>query len=86
MPRRGEDRYDFLAVTEPPQPHRVGRRVVRAADRTGVLRDIVLDPGEFQCCSLAAELADEWVDYAAILVVNSSRAGELARLGLRGAP
>jgi len=74
MPRRGEDRYDFLAVTEPPQPHRVGRRVVRAADRTGVLRDIVLDPGEFQCCSLAAELADEWVDYAAAAKLSSSAA------------
>jgi hypothetical protein len=75
MPRRGEDRYDFPAASDPPQPHRIGRRVVSAADRTGVLRDIVLDPGEFRCSSLAAELADEWADYAAAAKLSASAAG-----------
>jgi hypothetical protein len=75
MPRRGEDRYDFPAIAEPPEPHRIGRRLVSAADRTGVLRDVVLDPGEFRCSSLAGELADEWVDYAAVAQLSSSTAG-----------
>ena len=79
MPRRGEDRYDFPAASDPPQPHRIGRRVVGAADRTGVLRDIVLDPGEFRCSSLAAELADEWADYAAAAKLSTSA----ARVGRR---
>ena len=38
--------------------------MVRAANRSGTLREIAFDPTEFRCARLAGELADEWVDYA----------------------
>lgn len=64
MPRRGEHQREFPEVDRPcPPAGRVGIRAVRAPDRTGVLREIAFDPGEFGCSRLAGEMADEWVDY-----------------------
>jgi hypothetical protein len=64
MPRRGEQQRDFPEQDQRSLPvNRIGIRVVRVPDRTGVLRDTLLDPAEFRCAALAGELADEWVDY-----------------------
>ena len=65
MPRRGDQQHNFPSVPEQlTRAGRIGIRLVRAADQTGTLRDIVFDPNEFRCARLAGELADEWVDYA----------------------
>lgn len=48
--------------------------MVRAPDRTGVLREIIFDPREFRCVGLAGELADEWVDYIDISKVGGGAA------------
>lgn len=69
MPRRGE----FETVAEPGEPHepisaeatRIGRRVAVALYREGTT-ERVLDPGEYVCSTLVAQLADEWVDYMAL--------------------
>jgi hypothetical protein len=71
MPRRGAQQRDFPEQDQRSLPvHRIGIRVVRAPDRTGVLRDTLLDPAEFRCTVLAGELADEWVDY-----IDASKVG-----------
>jgi hypothetical protein len=46
-----------------PTVGRIGVRVVRAPDRTGVNREILLDPSDFRCSAVAGELADEWAEY-----------------------
>jgi hypothetical protein len=76
MPRRGDHQCDFPPVGDPDAPlDRIGLRTVSAPDRTGTMRPIVLDPSMFQCVVLAAELADEWVDYVEITGVTGSAAG-----------
>ena len=67
MPRRGEYQREF--VEDPAEPsavvERVGRRRIRAAKADGILRELWFDPAGFRCRPLAAELADEWVEYFA---------------------
>ena len=73
MPRRGDRQHDFASVAEPEAPvDRIGIRLVRAPDRTGVSREIAFSPGEFRCATLAGELADEWVDYAEISRISGA--------------
>ena len=55
---------------------------MRAPDRAGVLREVTLDPAEFGCHGLAGELADEWVEYVEISVVNAATAA-ISRRAIR---
>lgn len=65
MPRRGEYKKGFPARRpEAAQPQRIGPRQMIAADLRGHKSAVVLDPAEFRCSQLAAELADEWVELA----------------------
>jgi hypothetical protein len=83
-PRRGEHQRDFPEVQEPyAPPERIGIRLVRVADRSGVTREIVFDPGDFSCVGLAGELADEWVDYIGISKAGGGAAG-MYRRAVRG--
>ncbi len=75
MPRRGEHRREFPSIAEPQTAvDRIGVRAVEAPDRTGATRTLTLDPNEFQCAALAAQLADEWVDYVEIAQLTGSSA------------
>ncbi|MEU2005387.1 hypothetical protein ACH47B_30070 [Rhodococcus sp. NPDC019627] len=83
MPRRGDHQHDFPGVAEPEAPvDRIGIRLVRAPDRTGIPREITLDPAGFRCAALAGELADEWVDYAEISRISGGSAA-LGRRAIR---
>lgn len=80
MPGRGDHQRDFPDLGKFSLPvNRIGIRMVRAADRTGALRDIMLDPAEFRCSGLAAELADEWVDYVDATKVTGTMAHSYRR-------
>jgi len=88
MPRRGDQQHNFPSVPEQlTRAGRIGIRLVRAADQTGTLRDIALDPNEFRCARLAGELADEWVDYAEnqpnLTQVRSPSAGERSGISVQ---
>ncbi len=63
MPKRGERRRDFRH--DPPPAH-VSHVGVREAGRhyRGSHRTVRLDPSDFTCARLVAELADEWTDLA----------------------
>ena len=80
MPRRGEHRCGFpsVAASQPPVD-RIGLRVVQVPDRTGVIRSIPFDPNGFRCAALAAELADEWVDYVEVTQVSGGWATGIRR-------
>lgn len=74
-PRRGEFQRDFPDVEQSvPSPDRIGVRMVRAPDQSGVMREMMLDPRQFTCAMLAGELADEWVDYIDISKVGGGAA------------
>ncbi|MFI6145106.1 hypothetical protein [Streptomyces sp. NPDC051109] len=82
MPRRGERRRDFRHEDPDLGPARIGVRQVITPDSTGKKRVLRLDPSQFACRTLAAELADEWVEY---IEVTSRRTGTASshRQGLR---
>lgn len=63
MPRRGQRRQIFPTVQRPTPQSRIGVRRVHGYDSRRVSREVRLDPARFRCSDLAAELADEWVDY-----------------------
>lgn len=63
MPRRGERQRVFPIVEPPPVLDRIGVRTIQAPDRQGTLQTRTFDPTRFRCATLAAELADEWVDH-----------------------
>ncbi|MFD9521082.1 hypothetical protein [Streptomyces sp. NPDC059979] len=66
MPRRGEHKGDFpTSSSRLPAQRRVGVREVVAPDGNGEMAPVALDPTAFECETLAAELADEWVELAA---------------------
>ncbi|RKE05022.1 hypothetical protein [Streptomyces sp. TLI_171] len=65
MPRRGEyTEVDARAPSQPVALARVGVRQVVASEANGQRAVVTVDPGEFGCAVLAAELADEWVELA----------------------
>ena len=65
MPRRGEHPRAYCLAQPPGEPAaRAGHRKISRPDRLGVLRDLWFDPSAFTCRALAAELADEWIEYA----------------------
>ncbi|MBD3545836.1 hypothetical protein H4F93_10180 [Streptomyces sp. JV180] len=65
MPRRGEFTRDFPDVPAEPDPvaGRVGERVIRTSSATRRNLTNRLLPSVYTCSQLAAELADEWVEY-----------------------
>lgn len=63
MPRRGERRRDFRHEDPDLGPVRIGIRQVVTPDSRGKKRVLQFDPSQFACQTLAAELADEWVEY-----------------------
>ena len=66
MPAKGEYRRPKAPPPSPrpgPGQDRVGIREVVAPDGNGVAATSCLDVSVFQCRTLAAELADEWVEY-----------------------
>ncbi|MGW8490346.1 hypothetical protein [Streptomyces sp. NPDC055886] len=82
MPRRGERRRDFRHEDPDLGPVRIGIRQVVTPDSRGKKRVLQFDPPQFACQILAAELADEWVEY---IEVTSRRTGTASshRQGLR---
>ncbi|MEV0636338.1 hypothetical protein AB0I77_15465 [Streptomyces sp. NPDC050619] len=82
MPRRGERRRDFRHEDPDLRPVRIGVRQVVTPDSRGKKRVLQFDPSQFACRTLAAELADEWVEY---IEVTSRRTGTASshRQGLR---
>jgi hypothetical protein len=74
MPRRGEHHHDFPTIEDSPDPARIGVRLVRGHSRRGEPETVRFDPAEFGCRDLAAELADEWVDYATITMLSAQQA------------
>ncbi|MYQ94845.1 hypothetical protein GTY20_27975 [Streptomyces sp. SID4946] len=82
MARRGERRRDFRHEDPDLGPVRIGVRQVVTPDSRGKKRVLQLDPSQFACRTLAAELADEWVEY---IEVTSRRTGTASnhRQGLR---
>ena len=71
MPRRGEYQHDFPRVEQPGEPARIGVRTVHAPDSRGEMTTKRLDPAKFRCSRLAAELADEWVDYVTMVKLSA---------------
>ncbi|MFI6157311.1 hypothetical protein ACIBCA_32025 [Kitasatospora sp. NPDC051170] len=63
MARRGDRRRDFRHERPEVPPARIGVRQSVGTDTAGITRVTVFDPGRFRCRLLAAELADEWVEY-----------------------
>ncbi|MFD4974953.1 hypothetical protein [Streptomyces sp. NPDC058424] len=65
MPRRGEFTRDFPAAPTVPEPvaGRIGERVVHTSSATRRNLTSRILPGNHTCSQLAAELADEWVEY-----------------------
>ncbi|MFE3901273.1 hypothetical protein ACFXPY_13175 [Streptomyces sp. NPDC059153] len=63
MARRGERRRDFRHADPALAPVRIGVRQVATSDSRRAKRVLRFDPAEFACRTLAAELADEWVEY-----------------------
>jgi hypothetical protein len=82
MPRRGERRRDFRHEDPDLGPVRIGVRQVVTPDSRGKKRVLQFDPSRFACRTLAAELADEWVEY---IEVTNRRTGTASnhRQGLR---
>ncbi|MGF2209496.1 hypothetical protein [Streptomyces albidoflavus] len=82
MARRGERHWDFRHEDPDLGPVRIGIRQVVTPDSRGKKRVLQLDPSQFACQMLAAELADEWVEY---IQVTSRRTGTASnhRQGLR---
>ncbi|MFI5540645.1 hypothetical protein ACIA5H_30050 [Nocardia sp. NPDC051900] len=74
MPRRGDHCRDFPAVEGSPETARIGVRVIRGHSRRGEPETVWVDPAEFCCRDLAAELADEWVDYATMTRLSAQQA------------
>ncbi|NUK26029.1 hypothetical protein [Streptomyces lunaelactis] len=63
MPRRGEYRKSFPAPKpRAPEPGRIGIREVIAAEGNGDKAVVSIDPQSFTCTTVAAELADEWLE------------------------
>ncbi|MDT0453745.1 hypothetical protein [Streptomyces hesseae] len=80
MPRRGERRRDFRHEDPDLGPVRIGVRQVLTPDARGKKRVLHFDPSQFACRTLAAELADEWVEYIEVMsrrtgTANSHRHG-----------
>ncbi|WP_198357372.1 hypothetical protein [Streptomyces fildesensis] len=65
MPRRGEFSRDFPEDSQQSaiEVSRIGERIVRASTATRRNLTNRILPGNYQCAQLAAELADEWVEY-----------------------
>jgi hypothetical protein len=64
VPRRGEYRPVVQAESSSGLVSRIGPRQLIVSDNNRIgVRTVVLDPGEFRCSKLVAELADEWVAY-----------------------
>ncbi len=82
MPRRGERRRDFRHENPDLGSVRIGVRQVVTPDARGKKRVLQFDPSQFACRTLAAELADEWIEY---IEVTSRRTGTASnhRQGLR---
>ncbi|MFF5841340.1 hypothetical protein ACFY74_07665 [Streptomyces massasporeus] len=76
MPRRGERRRDFRHDDPDHGPVRIGVRQVITPDSRGKKRVLRFDPSQFACRTLAAELADEWVEY---IEVTARRTGTASR-------
>lgn len=82
MPRRGEHQTTFAEVPLPPEQPRIGIRAVRGRNRIGTICEVAFDPTGFGCAALAAELADEWVDYVTVTNVGAMQA-QLYRQAIR---
>ncbi len=65
MPRKGEYRSAPRPERRDPAPSRIGRRRIEGTEPNGHVGSTTLDPAEFRCSALAAELADEWVEVGA---------------------
>src|SRR4051812_16061305 len=65
--RSRQERERLLtALADPVPPGGVGPRVVRTSQALSVV-----DPSEFRCTRLAAQLADEWVEYVAATAITA---------------
>lgn len=66
MPRRGQSRRALpdAGPDDSGVAGRIGVRLVRCSSATKRNLTCRVDPAEFACSQLAAELADEWVEYA----------------------
>ena len=75
MPRRGERRPQSAAVPSRPAParavDRIGVRELTQVKR-GRLTGSRIDPGDYDCPVLAAQLADTWLDYHHKAALKSS--------------
>lgn len=65
MPSRGEHRPALQPTQELKAPGRIGPRQLTAASN-GKDVTITLDPADYRCSVLVAELADEWVSYVSL--------------------
>lgn len=74
MPRRGEHETTFAEVLVPAEQPRIGIRAVQGLNRIGTIREVTFDPTGFGCAGLAAELADEWVDYVTVTSIGAMQA------------
>jgi hypothetical protein len=74
MPRRGDHRRIFPAAQQPVHQSRIGVRRARGYDSRRDSKEVHLDPARFRCSNLAAELADEWVNYVGITGVSVGQA------------
>ncbi|MFH8733458.1 hypothetical protein [Streptomyces sp. NPDC017964] len=65
---------------ERPQPTaRIGVRSVACTKSSGREQVIELDPGAFRCSRLAAQLADEWIEYVESTEITAGPAGAYRR-------
>lgn len=65
MPRKGEYRRDPRPARQHTAPARIGLRRLEGIEPSGRQGSTTINPAEFVCSALAAELADEWVELAA---------------------
>ncbi|MFJ8713902.1 hypothetical protein ACIRD9_12070 [Streptomyces violaceus] len=82
MARRGERKVRVRADVPPPRPtlDHVGTRVV-TSERRGRVRHHSINPADYRCSVLAAQLADEWVKITRALGIGDGGAnyGSAAR-------
>jgi len=74
MPRRGEHHHDFPTIEDSLDPARIGVRLVRGPQPPRRAGDGAVRSGQVRIQGLAAELADEWVDYATITMLSAHHA------------
>ncbi|MFT9790819.1 hypothetical protein ACMZ5E_31940, partial [Streptomyces rhizosphaericola] len=71
--------YSERAQESPKPTARIGVRSVICTKSAGRVQVIELDPGEFRCSRLAAQLADEWVEYVESTEITAGPAGAYRR-------